>query len=277
MIPSARHKTLWELAAFFAAAFSFSWLLWFPALPVGNRIFSAELPGDFLLRAGGFGPSAAGLLLAYGFGGKTELRALLKSMRTLRIQPNRLLLLFLTMPGVSAITCLIAFLLEESLPEPQFSLWFIPVAFLYILVLMGPLGEEAGWRGFALKRMLTLFSPLKAAVLLGGIWSLWHLPLFFIEGTTQNLLTGFGFLPAFCCYLFYTVMISILITFFFVKSGGSVLGAILFHTMGNLSLGYMPLIFSKNCALLLLLVLGGACFGFVYLCRDVMLYRKGGP
>ncbi len=266
-----------ELAAFFTAAFFVSWLLWFPALPVGNRIFFAELPHDFLLRAGSFGPSAAGLLLAYKFGGKTELRALLKSMWTIRIRPNWLLLLFLTMPGVSAVSCLIVFLSGGSLPEPQFSPWFVPVAFLYILVLMGPLGEEAGWRGFALKRMLTLFSPLKAAVLLGGIWSLWHLPLFFIEGTTQNLLAGFGFLPAFCCYLLYTVMISILITLFFVKSGGSVLAAILSHTMGNLSLGCMPLIFSKGGALLLLLVLGGACFGFVYLCRGVMLNRKVSP
>jgi len=35
-----------------------------------------------------------------------------------------------------------------TLPQMQFSPWFIPIAFVYILIFMGPLGEEAGWRGF---------------------------------------------------------------------------------------------------------------------------------
>lgn len=269
-----RSERRWELAAFFAAAFFVSWLLWFPALPAAERIFPLSLPKDFFLRAGSFGPSSAGLFLAYRFGGKSELCSLLKSMRTIHIRSKWLLFLLLTMPGVSAISCLIYSLFGCRLPEPQFSPWFAPAVFLYILVLMGPLGEEAGWRGFALKRMLRTSSPLKAGVLLGILWSLWHLPLFFIEGTTQKVLAKFGLFPAFFCYLLYTVMVSVLITLIFIKSGGSVLGTILFHTAGNFSLGYVPLIFSKSGAMTLLLVLCGACIGAVFLFRGAMLHKK---
>jgi membrane protease YdiL (CAAX protease family) len=226
---------------------------------------------DFFLKAGSFGPSVSGLILAYGFGGKAELRSLFRSMLNIHIRPKWLLFTFFVLPGVSAVSCLIYRLSGGRLPQPQFELWFVPVAFAYILIFMGPLGEEAGWRGFALKRMLQYASPIKSAVLLGIIWSLWHLPLFFIEGTTQNALAAFGFIPAFSCYLLYTVMISVLITLLSIMSNGSVLGSMLFHTMGNLSLGAMPLIFSKSGAVILLLILSAATAGFTYKNRNVIL------
>jgi membrane protease YdiL (CAAX protease family) len=134
---------------------------------------------------------------------------LLKSLLHVRIGVKSLLLVFLVLPAVSAVSCLIFYLFEGALPQMQFAPWFLPVAFVYILLLMGPLGEEAGWRGFALKKMLQLTSPVKAAVLLGIIWSFWHLPLFFIHGTTQNALTAFGILPAIAGYSLYTVCISV--------------------------------------------------------------------
>jgi len=135
---------------------------------------------------------------------------------------------------------------------------------------MGPLGEEAGWRGFALKKMLIYFSPLKAAVLLGIIWSFWHLPLFFINGTTQNALTSFGIIPAIFGYALYTVMISVLITLTYIMSNGSVFGSILLHTVGNLSLGVVPLIFSKIGAVILLLTLFITVTAIIYKYNKIM-------
>jgi membrane protease YdiL (CAAX protease family) len=49
----------------------------------------------------------------------------------------------------------------------------------------GPWGEETGWRGFALPRLLSRLRPLPAATTLGAIWSVWHTPAFFVSGLTQ--------------------------------------------------------------------------------------------
>ena len=168
---------------------------------------------------------------------------------------------------------MIYYIFKGTLPQMQFPAWFIPVAFIYILVFMGPLGEEAGWRGFALKRMLINLSPFKAAVLLGIIWSIWHLPLFFISGTTQNALTSFGYIPAIIGYFLYTVMISCLITLLYVMTNGSVFGCVLLHAVGNLSLGVVPLIFSIKGAAILLITLCVAVTGIIYKYRKIFLYK----
>lgn len=269
-----RQNTVRELAVFFAATFAVSWLLWLPALMMQSRGQSMPIVRDLLLRAGTFGPTVSGLVLAYIFGGKAGIRSLLRSMLNIHIKPGWLLFTFFVLPGVSVISCLIYRLIGGKLPQPQFKLRFIPIAFAYILILMGPLGEESGWRGFALKRMLRLAAPMRSSFFLGIIWTFWHLPLFFIEGTTQNALAGFGLLPALFCYLIYTVMISILITLLFVMSNCSVLGSMFFHTMGNLSLGAIPLVFSKSGAVILLVVLCAVTAGFSYKYRKTMFGKE---
>lgn len=75
-------------------------------------------------------------------------------------------------------------------------LWFTTAT---IFIDPGPWGEETGWRGFALPRLLTRFSPLTSAVILGVIWSIWHTPAFFVSGLTQHGLNFALFLGAGTC------------------------------------------------------------------------------
>jgi CAAX protease family protein len=86
----------------------------------------------------------------------------------------------------------------------------------------GPLGEELGWRGFALPRLFEGRSALSAGVILGIIWGVWHLPAFLIGGTPQN---GMSF-PLF---IIGAVGISVLMTWAFKGTGGSVLATALIH------------------------------------------------
>jgi uncharacterized protein len=105
----------------------------------------------------------------------------------------------------------------------------IAVPILLNLFYTGPLCEELGWRGFALPRLLKQFNPLIASLILGLFWGVWQLPSFYISSVVQSTHS----LPAF---LFFGVVTSILMTWIFQHTGGSVLAAILFHYMVNLSL-----------------------------------------
>ncbi|WP_139905165.1 CPBP family intramembrane glutamic endopeptidase [Clostridium thermarum] len=268
-----RLKSKHEVIMFFITTILFSWFLWFPALLIQNFGVNLALPYNFFVTVGTFVPSVTGFIFAYIFGGKAEVYSLFKSLLNIHIKVKWLLFVFLVLPIVSAVSCLIFSLSRETLPQMQFAPWFVPVAFAYIFIFMGPLGEEAGWRGFALKRLLWKASPMKSAVLIGIIWSFWHMPLFFINGTTQNILNSFGKIPAILGYLLYTVMISILITLLYIMSNGSVFGSMLLHAVGNLSLGIAPLIFSEKGAVILLATLFITVSVITYKYRKIM-FRK---
>ena len=64
-----------------------------------------------------------------------------------------------------------------------------PGPFLVGMLVAGPLSEEPGWRGTAYPRMRASLGRLQAGLLLGVVWAVWHLPLFFVTGTLQ---AGFG-------------------------------------------------------------------------------------
>ncbi len=92
--------------------------------------------------------------------------------------------------------------------------------------------EELGWRGFALPALLERFgSPLRASVVLGTIWMAWHLPR-----EIPGLLAGqpvFPFLEGQLVFLLLTIALSVLCTYGYLETGGSVLPAIVIHGGSN--------------------------------------------
>jgi membrane protease YdiL (CAAX protease family) len=143
---------------------------------------------------------------------------------------------------------------EAGLPPAM----IVPIGLL--IWLLGALPEEYGWRGYALGRLQMKFTPLGASLVLGVIWSLWHLPLRFIPGTTQYVIPFWEFAVQ-------TIVLSILYTWLYNHTDGSVLIAGIFHTMGNITgalipywttgigrwVGLLPLLL----ATLMIIVLGG--------------------
>lgn len=114
-------------------------------------------------------------------------------------------------------------------PRPDLSTPLLVLGFLAGQLILGPLGEELGWRGFALPRLLRRFSPLMAGLILGIIWGVWHLPSFFVSTLALSSLA----IPVF---LFGALCMSILATWLYLHTGGSVLITVLFHLAFNSSL-----------------------------------------
>src|SRR5215203_5983679 len=98
--------------------------------------------------------------------------------------------------------------------------------FVYVFFLGGALGEEPGWRGFALPRLQSMHGPLVGTLILGPLWGLWHLPLFF---TPWNELTARNVVG----YALTTTCLAIMYTWVFNNTKGSVLIAVLLHATFN--------------------------------------------
>jgi membrane protease YdiL (CAAX protease family) len=97
------------------------------------------------------------------------------------------------------------------------------VFFVYPGLLAGPLGEEIGWRGFALPRLQRLQGPVKASLILGVLWAFWHAPIWFSgQWSTPSV-------PNIAVYVFWIVAVTFIFTWVFNNSQGSVFMAILLH------------------------------------------------
>ena len=106
------------------------------------------------------------------------------------------------------------------------SLFLTQLPSLLPLIVLGPLSEELGWRGYAQTRLQTRWNPLISGIVVGIAWALWHLPLFLIPGTSQHELN----IP-FIGFLFGIVAISVLFAWLQNQTSNSIWTSVFFHWM----------------------------------------------
>ena len=106
------------------------------------------------------------------------------------------------------------------------SLFLTQLPSLLPLIMLGPLSEELGWRGYAQTRLQTRWNPLISGIVVGIAWALWHLPLFLIPGTSQHELN----IP-FIGFLFGIVAISVLFAWLQNQTSNSIWTSVFFHWM----------------------------------------------
>ncbi|NCA76259.1 MAG: CPBP family intramembrane metalloprotease [Alphaproteobacteria bacterium] len=109
----------------------------------------------------------------------------------------------------------------------SFFLAFLLTVFFMNMILGGSIGEESGWRGFALPLLLKKYSPVEASIILGLITAVWHIPI----DISNDFLQAIG---AIVIRIVWSFSLSIIFTWFFLKTGGSLLIAIIFHTAINI-------------------------------------------
>ncbi|HEU5100824.1 MAG TPA: type II CAAX endopeptidase family protein [Roseiflexaceae bacterium] len=211
--------------AFFALTFAFSWglaalLVLFPSQI--EALFGKPSAAHPLFILAVAGPTIVATAQTFAHEGAAGLRSLYARMARWRFGLHWYALLLIGIP-------LIAYLVSQIAgPQLKFDLSTpgLLAAFLLLNLILGPLGEELGWRGYALPRLLQRFNPLTASLIVGALWAVWHLPAFFVSGLPQASLA----IPAF---LFGTLCLSILATWIFLHTGGSVLSTVLFHWTVN--------------------------------------------
>ena len=162
----ARHP----VAAFFVGAYAFSWLLWIaPAFGLRGPA------GAVLLYLGVFGPALVAAAMTRLSGG--SLRTWVRELVRFRASP-RWYALVIGFPILLVAATVGAFLatggtVEASLLGERLA-GYLPLLIIWTLA---GVGEEPGWRGFALPRLQERLTPIAATFVLGVLWALWHLPL----------------------------------------------------------------------------------------------------
>lgn len=202
-----RHR----LVAFFVFACLFTWPL--------AALYSVSL---FLPLISVFGPGLAAILVLGISEGRGEVRKLLGRLRRWRAGLQWYCLVILLPLGlvfaVWAAHALIWGATHFGMIQQT------PVSFVLAILIVG---EELGWRGFALPELLRKHSALDASIIVGTLWGVWHLTNFLIPGYPH-----YGF--SFVAFVLTTISYSVLFTLVFNKTGGSVLIASLFHASINL-------------------------------------------
>ena len=229
MIQNAENRFPW---AYVAISFGFTWLILLPAVLAASGSLELPFPSILLVAIAQFGPSLAAFILVYRGNGKSGLIRLLKRAVDFRI-PFRWLPAIILVPLALTGTAMYLHVLSGgSLPPSQIlpGPAGIPLSFIFIFFLQGPVPEEFGWRGYALDRLQSKYNALTASLIVGFMWGMWHLPLFYI---------GYLLFPAWA-YLIAVLAFSVLFTWLYNNTGGNLLVALLFHTMINLSIALFP-------------------------------------
>lgn len=212
-----------QILAFLAIAFALSWLL--PAALLLLARTSGAFRVDLSIYSpvyyvGVWSPAIAAMVVVFGSGGVSGLRAFLRRIARWRAALRWYVLALVAVPGAYLAAALIWRALGyEALGTPSTG-W---LATALLTATAGPL-EEIGWRGYALPRLQRHLGGTSAALALGIVWALWHLPIFVVGGFDAD---------AFAIFTVQILAVSLVLSVFFNGSAGCVPLAVLIHWLTN--------------------------------------------
>ena len=209
----------WPLASYFILAFAFAWIL----IPLVANVSVA-----FALLAL-FAPALAAVVVTAALDGWSGARGLMRDA----IRPRGSQIWYVVAIALPFILAGITNLVSRSMGDtpPPFNASVLPISMVLAVL---AIGEELGWRGYALPRLQAITHPLVAAIALGVIWAAWHLPNAMIPGL-EYYVTAF---PSFAAYV---VAITVLFSWLYNSARDSILVAWVFHGAINTALAVFAL------------------------------------
>lgn len=207
-----------------------------PALVVATGLLSPDW-----IQLGALSSSLAAVVLVVIEGRKGGLRELLSRALIWRvgIQWWAIALFFIIVPSVASLY-LYHLLGGPAVDWSGLKPLYTVVPDFILLTIAAGIGEEFGWRGFLLPRLQTRHNALVSGLIVGVAWATWHIPLFFIEGTSQyEQGMQSGLLPVILGYSAFVIANSVQFTWLFNNTRGSVLLAAVFHGASNTWAGYL--------------------------------------
>jgi uncharacterized protein len=262
-------KRIRNLILFFAATFVWTWAFYAP-IALGHHS-PYEMPWSPLLILGGMGPSVVGVgMVLLTFNKEQQRDFWRRCFLPGRIGLPMWVVILLTFPALFGIGIVIDRATGGGLPgltelrsliaNPL--LWPLTV---FLSFMSGPWSEEFGWRGFALDPLLERLGTMWGSVVLGVVWAVWHLPLYFMADTWH---AEMGFKPAgFWTFGVLSVGLSLLMSSVYLSTGRSILSGMLLHFTSNFTGQLFAPISDQMEVLRALLLLGVGLLGCMLVAR----------
>lgn len=220
-------RNMQSIKLYLAISFGFAWAFWLVAWLISKHYIS--LPLIPVLFIGSFGPLIGAAATTFREGGLARTKNFFRRGLDPRMGWSVFLVSFFLMPMLAIGVELLHARFLDRAPQFTMTLAEFPVSYLFLFFLGGTLAEEYGWT--LLSDELDADLPLKASTaVLGSIWALWHLPLFFI--ITKGAIQGY---TPFYIFFIVTVALRFLFSWAYHRGGGSILSNMLFHTASNIA------------------------------------------
>jgi len=221
---------------YYVAVFLVTYLSWFAGAYLSFRDESGAYL--LLLLLGLMTPFITSLVMILGSKNSALKKDFVDRLINLkRIQPRTLPVFFLIMPAAILLSIALSLPFGGSTNQFQiaegfsFSVGAVPSL---LLLLVAASLEELGWRGYAFDSLLSRHTFFKASILFSILWALWHVPLIFVKNTYQyeilhqNIWYAVNFFAA-------ILPMGVVISWIWMKNNKSILAAILFHLIVNLT------------------------------------------
>jgi len=236
-----QHKTRdpWK---FFLLTFAYSWVIWIPSVLDGIGIelpFSVAGYSTVVVIIGAFAPLMAAITLVAREEGWKGMRAFFGQALDFHIKPVYLVLALALPLLIHLIAHYLALAVGLDVAKTLFptdtSLAPIVLAIPYfiLMLVLGGGQEEFGWRGYAQEPLQEKIGVIPASLVIGLIWGIWHLPLWFMAG---DLHSAYSFLA----FVMMTTSISIIYAWLYNSSGKKLIVVIFFHAMNNTAAPLLP-------------------------------------
>lgn len=221
-----------SLAVYFVLAYAITWVFEIPLAAVGQGWIQLPIPFG-IHYLGAFGPMLAATIVTGMSQGRSGIRELFNGLFKWRVRMAWILFCVLSPIAMFALAALVMRVTNGEWPnlyllgEVDYLPYVGIVGAVILWLLTWGLGEEVGWRGFALPRLQNGRSALAATIILGVIHAFWHLPAFFYKDAYKAMGLVIG-LPT---LLLSIVAAAIVFTWIYNSTRGSLLMVVMFHAL----------------------------------------------
>jgi len=239
MANNPKNRNPWK---FFLLTYAYSWVIWIPSVldEIGIELpFRVTGYSALVVIIGAFAPLMAAITLVVREEGWKGIKEFLGQALDFRIKPVYLILALSLPLLIHVIAHYLALAVGLDVAKTLFptEIPFAPIVlaipYFFLMLVIGGGQEEIGWRGYAQEPLQEKIGVIPASLVIGLIWGIWHLPLWFMTG---DLHSAYSFLA----FVMMTTSISIMYAWLYNSSDKKLVVVMFFHAMNNTAAPLLP-------------------------------------